>query len=70
MVGLVDFVGGQYLALGLVTRLVAVPNTMFLVVAIVSYHWQFDFVWQNHGYVCPAFWANVVADFRVRGGGA
>ena len=64
MIGLVDFVGGQYLALGLVTRLVAVPNTMFLVVAIVSYHWQ------NRGDVCPLFWANVVAHFRVRGGSA
>ena len=70
VVGLVEFVCGLCLALGLLTRLVAVPIIVFLIVAIVSYHWQFGFAWQNRGYEYPLFWAVVVAHFLVRGGGA
>ena len=70
VVGLVEFVCGLCLALGLLTRLVAVPIIVFLIVAIVSYHWQFGFAWQNRGYEYPLFWAIVVAHFLVHGGGA
>ncbi len=70
VVGLVEFVCGLCLALGFLTRLVAVPIIGFLVVAIVTYHWQFGFAWQNRGYEYPVFWAVVVAHFLVRGGGA
>jgi len=43
VVGLVEFACGLCLALGFLTRLVAVPIIVFLVVAIVTYHWQFGF---------------------------
>src|SRR5215510_10823094 len=50
-------------------RVVAVPIIIFLVVSIVSYHWQFGFRWENRGIEYPLFWAIVVFHFLVRGGG-
>ena len=43
IVGTVEFVCGLCLALGLLTRLVAAPIIGFLVIAIITYHWQFGF---------------------------
>ena len=68
-VGLVEFICGLCLALGLMTRLVAVPIIGFLVIAIVSYHWQFGFHWENRGVEYPLFWSIVVFHFLVHGGG-
>jgi putative oxidoreductase len=70
VVGVVEFVCGVCLAIGLFTRVVAVPIIVFLVVAMVSYHWQFGFRWENRGIEYPLFWAIVVFHFLVRGGGA
>jgi putative oxidoreductase len=69
LVGIVEFVCGVCLALGFLTRLVAVPIIGFLVIAIVTYHWQFGFHWENRGIEYPLFWAIVVFHFLVRGGG-
>lgn len=69
LVGLVELVCGLCLALGLLTRVVAVPIIVFLVVAIVSYHWQFGFHWENRGIEYPLFWTIVVFHFLVHGGG-
>ncbi len=69
VVGAVEFVCGLCLALGLLTRLVALPIIGFLAVAIVTYHWQFGFHWENRGIEYPLFWAIVVVHFLVRGGG-
>jgi len=69
LVGIVEFVCGVCLALGFLTRLVAVPIIGFLVIAIVAYHWQFGFHWENRGIEYPLFWAIVVFHFLVRGGG-
>ncbi len=70
IVGTVEFVCGLCLALGLLTRLVAGPIIGFLVIAIVTYHWQFGFAWENRGIEYPLFWSIVVFHFLVRGGGA
>jgi putative oxidoreductase len=70
IVGAVEFVCGLCLALGFLTRLVAAPIIGFLVIAIVTYHWQFGFAWENRGIEYPLFWAIVVFHFLVRGGGA
>jgi putative oxidoreductase len=70
VVGVVEFVCGLCLALGLLTRVVAVPIVGFLAIAIATYHWQFGFAWENRGYEYPLFWAIVVFHFLVRGGGA
>jgi putative oxidoreductase len=70
VVGTVEFVCGLCLALGLLTRVVAAPIIGFLVIAIVTYHWQFGFAWENRGIEYPLFWSIVVLHFLVRGGGS
>ena len=35
------------LALGLATRLAAGPIIVFLIMTIVTYHWEFGFNWEN-----------------------
>ena len=67
-VGLVQLIGGLCLALGLLTRLVAVPILGFLLTAI-TYHWQFGFYWDIRGIEYPLFWAIIVFHFLVHGGG-
>jgi len=69
VVGLIELVCGICLALGLLTRLAAGPILGFLVITIVTYHWQFGFAWENRGYEYPLFWSIVVLHFLVRGGG-
>jgi len=70
VVGTVDFVCGLCLAVGFLTRVVAAPIIGFLVITILTYHWQFGFAWENRGIEYPLFWAIVVLHFLVRGGGA
>ena len=50
-------------------RVVAAPIIGFLAIAIVTYHWQFGFAWENRGIEYPLFWSIVVLHFLVRGGG-
>jgi putative oxidoreductase len=69
VVGLVEFACGLCLAAGFLTRLVAVPIIGFLAIAIITYHWQFGFAWENRGFEYPLFWIVVVAHFLVHGGG-
>jgi putative oxidoreductase len=69
VVGGVEFVCGICLAIGFLTRLVAAPIIGFLLIAIVTYHWQFGFAWENRGIEYPLFWAIVVFHFLIRGGG-
>lgn len=69
VVGAVELVCGLCLAAGFLTRLVAAPIIGFLLIAIVTYHWQFGFAWENRGIEYPLFWAIVVFHFLIRGGG-
>ena len=68
LVGTVEVFGGLCLALGLATRVVAVPILGFLATAVV-YHSQFGFLWNLKGFEYPLFWSVVVLHFLVRGGG-
>jgi len=68
LIGCVEFFGGVCLATGLLTRLVAVPILIFLLVA-VSFHWPNGFYWNRLGFEYPLFWSIVVLHFLVRGGG-
>ena len=45
------------------------PIIGFLVIAIVSYHWQFGFAWESRGIEYPLFWSIVVLHYLVHGGG-
>jgi putative oxidoreductase len=69
IVGILELVCGLMLALGLLTRLAAVPIIVFLVVAIVTYHWDNGYNWESRGIEYPLFWIIVVFHFLVRGGG-
>ncbi len=69
IVGTLEFVCGILLAVGLFTRLAAGPILGFLIVAIVTYHWEFGYNWESRGIEYPLFWSIVVFHFLVRGGG-
>lgn len=69
VVGILEFVCGLCLAVGLFTRLAAGPIIVFLIVAIVTYHWEFGYNWEARGIEYPLFWAIVVFHFLMRGGG-
>jgi putative oxidoreductase len=69
VVGLLELVCGLLLALGLLTRLAAGSILVFLIVAIVTYHWEFGYNWEGRGIEYPLFWAIVVFHFLVCGGG-
>jgi putative oxidoreductase len=69
VVGILELVCGLCLALGLFTRLAAGPIIVFLMVAIVTHHWESGFNWEKNGFEYPLFWAIVVFHFLVRGGG-
>ncbi len=68
LTGLTEFGGGMCLALGLLTRLAALPVLVFLAVAI-QFHAANGFYWNNLGFEYPLFWALVVLHVLVRGGG-
>jgi putative oxidoreductase len=69
VVGVLELVCGALLALGLFTRLAAGPILVFLIVAVVIYHWDLGYNWESRGIEYPVFWALVVLHFLVRGGG-
>jgi putative oxidoreductase len=69
VVGTLEFGCGLLLALGLFTRLAAGPIIVFMIVAIVTYHWPNGFNWEARGIEYPLFWAIVVFHFLVHGGG-
>jgi putative oxidoreductase len=69
LVGFLELVCGLCLAVGLFTRLVAGPIIVFLIVAIVTYHWELGYNWESRGIEYPLFWAIVVFHFLIHGGG-
>jgi len=68
--GLIEFFGGLFLALGLLTRPVAALVVGLMSVAVVSVHLGNGFFWTNGGFEYPLFWAVVALSFVIRGGGA
>ena len=68
-IGILEFFGGILLAVGLLTRPVAVLVVGFMVVAIVQVHWANGFLWLTGGYEYPLFWGVVALAIAIRGGG-
>lgn len=66
--GLIEFFGGLALALGLLTRPVALAVTIFLLVAL-TVHLPHGFFWSDGGYEYPLLWAVVAFGIFLRGGG-
>src|ERR1043165_2732620 len=55
IVGILEFVCGLLLAVGLLTRVAAGPIIAFLIVSIVTHHWENGFEWQDRGIEYPLF---------------
>lgn len=68
-IGLLELVGGTLLAVGLLTRLVAIQVIGFMAVATFYVHWGNGFLWINRGYEYPLFWGIVALAILFRGGG-
>lgn len=69
LAGLVEFLGGILLALGLLTRPAAAAAFVLLLVAVFKAHWAAGFFNTAGGYEYPLLWAVVVLGFVIRGGG-
>lgn len=68
-VGLTEFVGGLFLALGLLTRPAALAITVLMAVATFQVHLGNGFFWTSGGYEYPLFWGLIALAFVLRGGG-
>jgi putative oxidoreductase len=69
LAGLIEFVGGLALALGVLTRPVAALVSAVMAVAVVQVHLPAGFFWTTGGYEYPLLWGVVALFFAVRGGG-
>jgi putative oxidoreductase len=69
LVGGVEFFGGLFLALGLLTRPVAAAIAIVMAVAVFRVHLGNGFFWTNGGYEYPLMWGLVALAFVLRGGG-
>jgi len=67
-VGLIEFVGGLLLVLGLGTRIAAGFIAGFLAVAVIQ-HYPSGFFWNNGGFEYPLLWGILALGFVIRGGG-
>lgn len=70
VVGAIEFFGGLFLAIGLLTRPVAAAGAVMLVVAAVKVHLAKGFFWTTGGWEYPILWAVILLLYVVRGGGA
>ncbi len=68
-IAILELVGGTLLALGLLTRLVAIQVVGFMAVAAFYVHWGNGFLWVKGGYEYPLFWGIVALAILFRGGG-
>ncbi|RVU34070.1 DoxX family protein [Hwanghaeella grinnelliae] len=69
LVGIIEFVGGICLVLGLLTRPVSVAVAIFMAAA-VQFHAANGFFWPAKGFEYPLLWGIAALFFAVKGGGA
>ena len=69
LAGLIEFVGGICLAIGLGTRVAAGLIAGMMAVAIVSVHIPAGYFWMTGGYEYPLMWGLVAFAFVLRGSG-
>ncbi len=67
LAGLVEFVGGLALVLGLLTRPAALAVAVFMAVAL-SVHVPNGFFWSNGGIEYPLMWGLMAVGILLRGG--
>ena len=69
MIGLVEVVGGLFLALGLWTQPAALAIAIFMANAVL-FHLPNGFFWTAKGFEYPLLWGMLALFFAVKGGGA
>ncbi len=69
VVVLLELIGGPMLALGLCTRLVAVPIAAFLFLAAYDHAVKDGYFWNKEGLEYPLLWALAALLFVIIGGG-
>jgi putative oxidoreductase len=69
LAGVIEFFGGIMLALGLLTRPVALLVSGVMAVAVVAVHLPAGFFWTSGGYEYPLLWGIVALSYAIRGGG-
>lgn len=67
-IAFLELIGGVLLAVGFVTRLVAIRVIGFMAVAAFYVHWGNGFLWIKGGYEYPLFWGLVALAILFRGG--
>jgi putative oxidoreductase len=70
LVMITEFFGGICIALGFLTRPVAVAVVIFMAVAVTKVHWPHGYFWTNGGFEYPLLWGLVALAIAFRGGGA
>lgn len=68
-IGCLELFGGILLAIGLLTRLVAIQVVGFMAVAAFYVHWGNGYLWLANGFEYPLMWGTVALAILIRGGG-
>jgi putative oxidoreductase len=68
IIAITELVCGPMLALGFLTRIVAIPIVILLLMSIVD-HRKFGWFWNMHGVEYPVIWSCAALYFLVHGGG-
>ena len=69
LAGATEFIGGLFLALGLLTRLSAAAVVAVMAYAAFVVHWGNGCFWTAGGYEFPLLWGLVALALVIRGGG-
>ena len=67
VIAFLEFFGGLALAVGFLTRPVALAFFIFMIAAS-AFHWSNGFFWTQGGLEYPLLWAAVMLVFVIRGG--
>jgi putative oxidoreductase len=65
-----ELIAGPLLALGLFTRLAALPIFIFLALSAAAHGKRDGYFWTIHGAEYPLVWAAIALFFLINGGGA
>ncbi|MCH8810128.1 MAG: DoxX family protein [Proteobacteria bacterium] len=68
LVGGVEFFGGLFLALGLLTRPAALAIVVIMAVAVITVHLPNGFFWNAGGYEYPLLWGVIALAIAFKGG--
>ncbi|RMD61736.1 MAG: DoxX family protein [Alphaproteobacteria bacterium] len=69
LVGLTEFFGGLFVAIGFLTRPAALGIVIVMAVAVFAIHMPNGFFWNAGGYEYPLYWGLVALAIVFRGGG-